>query len=39
MSTYGGKPLFYDGGHFSPPGFVALANEIGLPARLRAMAR
>lgn len=34
-----GRALFHDQGHFSAPGFAPLAREIGLAARLDALAR
>lgn len=38
-TTWRGHPLFHDKGHFSAPGFAPLAREIGLAARLEALAR
>ena len=38
-TTWQGQPLFHDQGHFSAAGFVPMAREIGLAARLQALAR
>lgn len=39
VTEWQGRALFYDQGHFSAPGFAPLAREIGLAARLDALAR